>query len=298
MNSLDSFDGWVENASVIENFLYQHLRYYQNQESADAVINRFSKLFIEALNYPDQEVWQVVSRLAGAAESDRRFKYTLNRCCYTLINYWYSQPRCHRAIPRLIELFEELPTDAPSSATSRRIRELVARFTQTEQYEALRHLRQVFVESDPGSISDGQQHQPVGTLLRHYPFLYDHNLLTKDSDHEQKRSIQNLKQQAEQKLGINLVRYNSYRLGHSHKAIANPTRLSNQQLDQALDYYTGKGYEKKTHKEFAGWFLAYSRSVKTFREFKEELSMIICSRRLQLKVPNTVTTSSVELYAI
>ncbi|MFE4105059.1 hypothetical protein [Almyronema epifaneia] len=271
MNSFDSFDGWVENASPAENFLYQHLRYHRSKESEDAIINRFFKLFIEALNYPDPEVWQVVNRLANAAESDRQFKYTLNRCCYTLINYWYSQPRCHAAIPRLIELFEDLPTDDPGLAASRRIRELVARFTQTDQYEALSRLRQVFGEPDADNAYNAQHHQPVGTLLRHYPFLYDHSLLTKDSDHEQKRSIQNLKQQAEQRLGINLARYNSYRLGHSRKPIENPTRLSDQQLNQALDHYTGKSYEAKSYKEFASWFSTYSRSVKTFREFKEEL---------------------------
>ncbi|NEQ32406.1 MAG: hypothetical protein F6K04_15625 [Leptolyngbya sp. SIO4C5] len=83
MNSFDSFDGWVENASLSENFLYQHLRLCRSQESADAVINRFSKLFIEALHYPDSEVWQVLTRLTNEAESERQFKYTLNRCCYT-----------------------------------------------------------------------------------------------------------------------------------------------------------------------------------------------------------------------
>ncbi|NEQ30865.1 MAG: hypothetical protein F6K04_07665, partial [Leptolyngbya sp. SIO4C5] len=229
-----------------------------------------SKLFIEALHYPDSEVWQVLTRLTNEAESERQFKYTLNRCCYTLINYWYSQPRCHKAIPRLIELFEELPTDDPGLESSRRIRELVSRFTQTEQYESLKRLRQVFVDLDPELAKGTQQQQPVGTLLRHYPFLYDHSLLTRDSDHEQKRNIQNLKQRAEQTLGVNLARYNSYRLGHSRKAIANPTRLSEPQLHQALDHYTGKCYEAKSYKELASWFTTYSRSVKTFRDFKEE----------------------------
>jgi hypothetical protein len=230
-------------------------------------------LFIEATGYPDKEVWSALALLAQRNHADRQFKYTLNRCCYTLINPWYTQPRHHWAIPELIGLFETLPKAEALSLESRRIRALVREFIASEQYAALCRLQRIFLEPKTfgGSHSETFTEHPLGDRIRHYPFLYDNSLLTKDSSQEQKHNILDLRRKAEVDLGIRLARYQSYQQGHSRNIqIVNPTLLDEPSLREALTHYTGKIDGHRTQKDLARWFATYSKTARSSREFKEE----------------------------
>lgn len=279
MNSLDSWDSldsWSSYnsspATLDEDCLYEHLRNCVKTEPTDHVIARFRQLFIDAQGYTDSQVWQALSQVVQDPEADKSFKYTLNRCCYTLINPWQTRLECHAAIPKLVALFEQLPTHSTQSKFTIRLRTLVRQFRQTEQYAALNRLPHVLLETNDQEAG-GRSDNRLEPLIKRYPYIYDHSLLTEDSDKQHKRTIKGLRRKAERKFGVDLVRYNSRRLGHFKSKFAeNPTLLSNAELDFALEYYTGKIERNRTHRDVARCFSAYSQTVRSYREFKGEFT--------------------------
>ena len=122
--------------------LYNHVQSCVEEESPSTLIARFRDLFIEGAQYPDPEVWQALHTIVKSDFAQREFKFILNRCCYIIINRWQKR-HLKGFIPELIEQFEIEPTRIPPARTTLRLRELVERFTQSDQYRALRHLAQV-----------------------------------------------------------------------------------------------------------------------------------------------------------
>lgn len=269
---MDSYESWSSNnqASVaeLETYLYKHLQQCRQEESANATVNRFQKLFIQAEGYSDPMVWQSLAELALRPQAEREFKYTLNRCTYTLVNPWYTQPKDHWAIPALVQLFEEIPTVPTDCYETRRIRSLSHDFTKTEQYAALKRFANLFCDSINGD--DTIDEQPIARQLKRYPFLYDSSLLTKDSDQHQKNHVGELRRDAEAQIGIRLARYCNQRMQQGKSKIPNPTRLSEAELEKALAYYTGKIEGNRSHRDLARMFRTYSQTVRSFGDFKEE----------------------------
>ncbi|MEO1298123.1 MAG: hypothetical protein AAFW75_20550 [Cyanobacteria bacterium J06636_16] len=270
---MDSYESWSSHhpaaSAELETHLYNHLLHCRQEESAEAVLDRFRQLFIQADGYDNPLVWEALTELAFHPQSDREFKYTLNRCSYTLINPWYTQPREHWAIPALVQLFEMIPTAAANGYKTQRIRELSLNFTQTEQYAALRNLANLFNE-DVVDNADTYDEQLVGRQLRRYPFLYDSSILTKDSDHEQKTYVGELRRGAEAQIGVKLARHFSQLQRGGVAKVPNPTRLPQAELKKALAYYTGKVEGSRSHRDLAQMFRTYSKTVRSFRDFKEE----------------------------
>lgn len=271
---MDSYESW-SSASVAElqRQLYEHLQHCRQQETTDAVLGRFQQLFIQGEGYPDAEPWDALVELVHLSQSEREFKYTLNRCSYTLVNPWYTQPRDHWAIPALVALFDHIPQTPTDCSVTHRIRTFSQSFTETEQFAALRRLAALFEPESLGEhTAEAIANQPVATQLRHYPFLYDSSLLTKDSDQHQKEHVGELRHRAEAAFGVKLARYwaqHQTRKGRS--PLANPTRLPQTELGTALHHYTGKVEGNRSHRDVAQMFQTYSRTVRSFGEFKEEL---------------------------
>ena len=277
MSSWDSLDSWSNYASyppeALEETLYGHLQQCRQQEPSHKLLERFHQLFIDGSYYPNQEVQSALFELISRTQASREFKYTLNRCCYTLINPWYTQPRDHWAIAEIIALFDKLP-DAPAhSPQIQHLRSLVYDFVNSEQYAALARLRQIFVSPKPPLVSsiDTAQEQPLRYRIRNYPFLYDHSLLTKDSTQEQKQNVLDLRSKEETKLHLNITRYQSCCQGLSrNRKIENPTLLESAHFQEAITHYTGKVHGSRSQRDIANWFTTYSRTARSFRDFKNE----------------------------
>ncbi|HSM82313.1 MAG TPA: hypothetical protein VLS96_11530 [Nodosilinea sp.] len=276
MSPWDSLDSWSNYSSrppaSLEDMLYQHWQYWRKQEDPKALIERFQRLFLDVANYPDSSVVNALLRLSEQDTADREFKYVLNRCCYTLINLWYTQPRDHWAIPELVRMFEDLPPVHGATPKARKVYSLVKEFPKTEQYAALVRLQDIL---SPQRVAEATpvlavEEQPLAHRIRHYPFLYDNSLLTKDSGQEQKQNITDLRRRAETDLGIRLARYHAqYKDPDRAIQVGNPTLLDAAGLDQALSFYTGKT-DGRTHRDQARWFATYSKTVRSFRDFKDE----------------------------
>ncbi|WP_228040456.1 hypothetical protein [Nodosilinea sp. LEGE 07088] len=276
MSPWDSLDSWSNYSSrppaSLEERLYQHWQYWRKQESPEELIGRFRRLFLDVANYSDLAAAGALLKLAEQDTADREFKYVLNRCCYTLINLWYTQPREHWAIPALVQVFEDLPPSQVPNSAAQKVYTLVREFVKTEQYASLVRLREVMTPQRETelAISARADDQLLARRIRHYPFLYDHSLLTKDSGQEQKQNINDLRYRAETDLGIRLARYHAQQQISGRSAqLVNPTLLDVAGLDEALSFYTGKA-NGRTHRDQARWFATYSKTVRSFRDFKDE----------------------------
>ncbi|MGB3311097.1 MAG: hypothetical protein WBG32_23840 [Nodosilinea sp.] len=276
MSPWDSLDSWSNYSSrppaSLEDLLYQHWQYWRKQEAPHELIDRFRRLFLDVANYPDSSVANALLSLSEQDTADREFKYVLNRCCYTLINIWYTQPRDHWAISALVGLFEDLPPANGANPRAQKVYSLVKEFPQTEQYASLVRLQQIVGQAREADVPliTIIEAQPLAHRIRHYPFLYDNSLLTKDSGQEQKQNINDLRRRAETDLGIRLARYHAQQQvpGRAGQGV-NPTLLDAPGLEQALNFYTGK-INGRTHRDQARWFATYSKTVRSFRDFKDE----------------------------
>ena len=269
---MDSYESWSSQqpatAITLENHLYSYLQDCRQRLDADQVLQHFHRLFIQAEPVADPDVWESLVELAHRPHAEREFKYTLNRCSYTLVNPWSTEPKNHWAVPALVQLFEQIPTAPTVVSETKTIRSLSQSFTQTEQYAALRRFANLIDDQLAAAIPLAEQ--PVSKQLKRYPFLYDSSLLTKDSDQHQKSQVGKLRQTAEAKLGVQLARYCHQAERGGSKTVENPTQLDSTELSAALNYYTGKVEGNRSHRDLAQMFRTYSKTVRSFRDFKEE----------------------------
>ncbi len=279
MHPPDVLDSWSSYSSSppasLEDVLYQHLQHWRQQESPHQLIKRFCDLFLGIRDYSDPAIQSVLRGLANRPEAEREFKFVLNRCCYTLINFWYTQPRHHWAIPELIQHLATYNPALVADSEVRKVQTLVKGFAQTEQFAALERLRQIFsvrVEKKAQAVA-GSEEEPLIHRISHYPFLYNSTLLTRDSGPEQKQNINDLRLTAEKRFGIQLARFQTYQQPIiSSSKLDNPTLLDQHGLSQALEYYTGRIDGVRSHKDQARWFGTYSKTARSFGEFKKDFA--------------------------
>ena len=276
----------VEDALLMteEQALYDHLLERVKVESPEELLVRFRSLFINGIGYSDHAIWQTLKRVVDSPLIEKDFKFILNRSCHILINHWLMQPRSHSAIAELVALFELAPVGQGRSRTTQRLRALVQQFKQTEQYAALKRLVQIvqpaIVHSAPPEPSRAGS-KPLGTLIRRYPCLYDHNLLTQDSTKEQRYRIQSMRRKFQQQLEQDLARYAICKQRDNWldrlpadtlpQTLRNPTLLSDCHLDKALQQFGGKIDGSNTYHDLAQCFLTYSSQTRSYRSFKIDL---------------------------
>ncbi len=271
-----------------EQQIYDHLLHWIELESPTEMITRFQTLFLNGTGYPDQEIAQALKKIVGSDLATEDFRYILNRCCHILINRWQARPQSQLAIPQLVKLFESPPhafgISATHSYTIKRLHSLINQFTETEQYLTLRRLAQVLTEA-----AESQGNRPLGMLIRRYPYLYEHCLLSDESTQEQKTIVQKIQLVRQKQFEIDLSQYVTYQARRSHSAqcsnlappphiilpVTNPTLLSDQDLGQALHHYVGKIEGSRTHKDIALNFMTHVGASPSIRSFKDDLYQYI-----------------------
>jgi hypothetical protein len=257
-----------------EQALYDHLLHWIEQESPTAMIERFRALFINGTGYSDPDVLAALKAVVASPIAPEEFRYVLNRCCHILINRWQARSQTQAVIPDLIDLFDSPQPVGPSSSHSaaiRRLHQLVQQFRETEQYQTLQRLAQVVTESE--SALD----RPLGSLIRRYPYLYEHCLLSEDSTQEQQSTVRQLQSTMQRQFEVNLAHYVTHqarfrcpdlRAQRLIRPVSNPTLLDDQELHRALHYYTGKVDGRRSHRDQALNLLA---GRQTFAAFKDDL---------------------------
>ncbi|HEY9659850.1 MAG TPA: hypothetical protein V6C65_15445, partial [Allocoleopsis sp.] len=270
--------------TLAEQKLYDHLLYWIELESPDSMIDRFRHLFIDGVGYPDAEIAQALKTVASSPSAAEDFRFVLNRCCHILINRWQSRSHSQLAIPELVNVFCAAP--APSSRTShlrsvRHLHQLVKEFTQTEQYLTLRRLAQVL--SEAAETAHSVTNRPLGTLIRRYPYLYEHCLLSEDSAQEQQSTVRLAQANVQRQFEINLSQYVTYQVRRSQlirvgapeppvmRPVSNPTLLSDRELGSAIKHYVGRVEGNRTHKDLAQTFQVHVSHPLSFATFKDDL---------------------------
>jgi hypothetical protein len=273
-----------------EQKLYDHLLYWVELESPVELIDRFYALFIDGARYPDAEIAAALDKVVSSKVATEEFRFVLNRCCHILINRWQTRLQSQQAIPHLINLFETTPTASIGvhrSRSVRRLRELNKLFTETEQYLTLRRLAQVLSEAAEANSGN----RPLGSLIRRYPYLYEHCLLSEDSTWEQQQTIRQIQTNIQRRFEIDLSHYITYQIRKAQAAakninptaqhiitpVANPTLLTDGELGRALKHYVGRVEGDKTHRDLAHNFLTYSSQAHSFHSFKSDLYHYITS---------------------
>lgn len=270
-----------------EQSLYDHLIYWAQQEAPEQLIERFRKLFIEGVGYPDTEVLMALNRIILSPQSEHQFKYILNRCCHILINRWQIHHRHKAAIPYLVALFKsnssQMNRFSVQSGLVKRLQELVDLFTKSEEFMMLQLLVKVV------DVDEKLEKEPVqtslGKLISRYPYLYSHYLLPKNSSYEHQQTIRELQAQRQREFEINLSQYLPYLVRRAQLArkqnpklaaqiiqpVPNPTRLSDRELYVAVKHFVGRVEGAYTYQELAQLFLTRTREVQTYRTFKADL---------------------------
>lgn len=284
-----------------EQLIYDHLLYWIDRESPEQMIQRFRLLFLEDTRYSEPDVVQALSCIVASPAAQESFTYFLNRCCHILINRWQSRSQFQLAIPLLLELFESVvDSSSPSESfrlvrrnlSSRRLRTLVIAFRQTDQYAALRRLANVLSLSVQNyaiprakSVEDNQDTPVLGQLIRRYPYLYQHCLLSEHSTQEQQSTVQQVQSKVQHQLEIDLSRYITCQVRRSRlrhqvtperldslvKPVINPTLLSDRDLNRAIKHYSGPVIAGRTYRDTARNFMLQSGQSQSYGSFKDDL---------------------------
>ncbi len=271
-----------------EQQLYDHLLHRVQVESPSQLIKRYRALFIDGVDYSDHQILLTLDQITTAKSADTEFKFVLNRCWHILINRWQMQPQLQKAIPELLALFECSPAYVSTHCfryrAVKRLHELVRLFTQSEQYLSLRRLAQIMSQPESDTNPRGNAGtEPLGALIRRYPYLYQHCLITEDCTSEHQRAVRVIQGQVQRKFEIDLSQYVTYQVRCASAAskstaapriiqpVKNPTLLSDGELNGALKQFVGKVQGSHTYYDLAQSFLTHSRYAPSFHAFKGDL---------------------------
>jgi len=259
-----------------EQRLYDHILSCVETESPPQVIERFRKLFIDGMGYPDRFIEATLYKIISVKRSDRDFKYILHRCCYIPINRWQLHSQQKFAIANLVALFKHnSPRFGMEFYIVKRLQEQIKLFTQSQEFQTLERLVKA-VEQDPEPDKQ-DSHSPLGQLICRYPYLYGHSLLSKDSVEEDQQTIKKLETQRLRKFENNLSQYLNYLVEPRNTEIgivepaSNPTLLNDAELHLAVREFVGKVAGYRSHKESAQFFLRDARKTPSYSSFKVDL---------------------------
>ncbi|NJN32130.1 MAG: hypothetical protein HC824_18220, partial [Synechococcales cyanobacterium RM1_1_8] len=134
---------------------------------------------------------------------------------------------------------------------------------------------------------EAQSTAPLGTLIRRYPYLYEHCLLGDGSTLEQQHTIQRIQAQHQRQFELDLSQYVLYRvrcarasrsspaeleaLQRRTQTIPNPTLLSDPELAASVRHFTGKIEGNQTYRDLAKGFQAQTRCGPTYGHFKRDI---------------------------
>jgi hypothetical protein len=269
----------------VEQRLYAHLLSLVQAETPEQMIDRIRKLFIEGMGYDDRSVLTDLDQLVGDKQSEEEFRFILNRCIHILTNRWQGRPQNHGFVAELVQLLEASPTQLPNdysrSRSVKRLRELMKQFVETEQYLALRRLGNVMAQSSEANAAA----RPLGELIRRYPYLYGHCLISEGSSQEHQQSVRTLQEQVQRKYEFDLSQYVTYQVRRSQllqsssedtvgrilHPVKNPTLLEETEFRSAVRQFVGKVNGGLTHREMATRFLNHTAHTQSFGNYKRDL---------------------------
>jgi hypothetical protein len=271
-----------------EQRLYDHLLACVAVESPEELLDRFQTLFIDGFGYSDREIVACLDAVLSNPDIEDYFRFILNRCCHILINRWQTNKKLQPAIPYLVDLLEKPPVskvgEYSRGRSIRRLRQVTHSFLETEQYLALRRLARVIEARNTAQFKPVDETVPLGSLINRYPYLYEHCLVTEDSDIQHQHLVRNMQAEAQHQFECDLSYYVAYRVRRSRlyrqgeekaveqlRAISNPTLLNDKELVTSLKHFSRRRDQGHSYQDAARQFTLHHDQKATFRQFKENL---------------------------
>lgn len=255
--------------------LYNHLLDLKTLNPEEA-IQLFRYLFIDGVTYPDFEVLSALHRIVRSQWAEQEFKFILNRCCYILVNHWWSHTASVRATLDLVNLLQHTSSESATLASTQQLRWLVQQFTQTDLYRVLRERAQA-VAPDPATQWDTRS-QTLREFLPRYPYLYPHFWASMDSSEIGQQVLRQLQEKKEQQFERSLSNYSVGLLRRNRSDRAdlpavthNPTLLTDEQLQRTLREFAGKVDGSNTYRDLARRFVLCSEQASSYREVKRQM---------------------------
>jgi hypothetical protein len=264
-----------------EQLVYDHLLYWVQIEMPEQVIDRFRSIFFNSFHYSNGEVLAALDRVTLLPQAQNCFKLFFNRCCYILINRWQSQPLFQDAVPEFFALLES-PISPPVAGLGRspavkRLRALVQGYQKSEHFQRLRRTTQFLLEDERDISAIGRNgSKPLLGLIRRYPYLYSHCLISDVSSPEQKQAIRQAEMVAQKRFEQDLSQYLTYDFrrqrpsGRVIQPIRNPTLLSDDELRGAMKQFVGKVDGSSTYRDLAHRFTVQASQVQNCNAFKDD----------------------------
>lgn len=259
--------------------LYNHLLILRRQKDvpSEELVARFRELFVEGTQYVDRPILEALYRIVLSPWSDREFAAILSRCCYILINYWWSHPDLMQATIELVSMLKIPPYTPVTCQPVHRLRTLVQEFSQTELYAALQDRARVVEEAIKPPEDTAKRR--LRELVPRYPFLYPHFLLNFDSSETGLNTVRLLQLKKERQFEDKLYQYTQNlvrRLKNPNGRAAatdveNPTLLTEEQLKTAIQKFAGKAEGSNTYQDLARQFVEESYHAKSHRVVKQQL---------------------------
>lgn len=257
-----------------------HLIQLRNLPAAHA-IQSFRSLFMEGVDYPEGKILQALNQIVESEWAESEFTHVLNRCCYILINHWWSKPGFERATVDLINLFEQLPPVILSPwLNTPKLRSLVQKFIQTPQYQTLQRYAQVAEHDfqtthktqDPHS-DQGENSKQMDELIYRYPFLYPHFLLSDNSGELGQRAVKRKQAEMQQQFEDCLWNYAPNLLHPTPPStpLQNPTLLSDTSLKTAIAHFAGHVEAQCNYQQLSQQFLGTASRVQSLKALKQEM---------------------------
>lgn len=272
-NSLIILRGGFQSNYAYEDFtrdcnsLYDYLATLRKTLPQAELIEHFSALFIDGSDYPEPGILAALHRIVTSKWADLEFDNIFNRCCYILVNYWWSKSGLEQGTPQLVSLLDaqRLKTSPASTPapTIQRLRHLVLQFTHTEQCSVLQDRARTVLHR-PGVVKLDSAHsasdQRIRDVIPRYPFLYSHLFMNWDTSAEGQYAVKRLQVAKEEGYEHALHRYAAGLLCTGRPVPApenglgdfpNPTLLNNQQLTTAIYQYAGRTEGACTYQDSA-----------------------------------------------
>lgn len=259
--------------------IYDHLLACVQQEHPQQVIERFRALFIMGYTYPDRHIQEAMDRIVMASDASQNFRPFINRCCHILINRWQSRPLLQGAVTDFLAVLESqvsMPAGGLSRApVVRKLRLLLKDYLESEAFQKLQRVVN-FLREDAQDASQIHQNsdRPLATLIRRYPYLYNHCLIGEETTPEELRYIQHHQHQAMQQFEANLSQYliSEFRRAQGHvnaPVVKNPTLLTPEEVKASVRHFVGKIDQRHTYRDLASQFQQRLQRLKTTHDFRD-----------------------------
>jgi hypothetical protein len=272
---VNSWSGHIQRAETpAETRFYSHLLQQAKSLHPREAIAVFQGLLAGNRSSEFPELTSALHAILQYGFIAQDFRFILNRSCYIYINTWFQTASHRFYIPEFIDIFEALPSSTVNTPLGKHLATLLSEFLSSPQYTALRCLS-IAIKADWEIHQTEPNDELLEGIIKRYPYIYRHKLLTKDSSIDQRRIIRTMQREAQQKFDVELSCYSSYLKFNNViplKAPAkNPTLLQAPHLNYAIHQFTGKVDGKNTHRDLAHQFLTYSQWTRSYRELKSDL---------------------------